>query len=206
MTASERATDRLTDRKREAIVQAAIVEFRANGFEGTSVDKVAARAEVSKRTLYNHFPSKDELFAAALGVLWESSASQVERPYLPDTPLRDQLLELMTQKMAQLADDNFLDLARVALAAVIHSPERAQDMVARLGQKEGGLLAWIRAAQRHGRLKAGDATLAAQQLESLVKGVAFWPQVTLGRPKLTPRAQRQVAATTVDIFLSYYGA
>ena len=72
---------RLTDRKRDAIVQAAIVEFRANGFVATSVDKVAARAEVSKRTLYNHFPSKDELFAAILHILWESSASALQRAY-----------------------------------------------------------------------------------------------------------------------------
>jgi AcrR family transcriptional regulator len=57
---------RLTDRKREAIVQAAIAEFRTHGFEATSVDKVAARAEVSKRTLYNHFPSKDAVVAAYL--------------------------------------------------------------------------------------------------------------------------------------------
>jgi TetR/AcrR family transcriptional regulator of autoinduction and epiphytic fitness len=195
---------RLTDRKREAIVQAAIAEFRANGFEATSVDKVAARAEVSKRTLYNHFPSKDELFAEILRVLWHSSASRVDLPYRADAPLRDQLLALVMQKMALLADDNFVDLARVAIAATLHSPERAQDMVDRLGQKESGLLGWIRAAQRNGRLKAGDAALAAQQLESLVKGVAFWPQVTMGQPKLTPREQRKAAGAAVDLFLSHY--
>ena len=44
---------RLTDRKREAIVAAAITEFRANGFEVTSMDKIAATAGVSKRTVYN---------------------------------------------------------------------------------------------------------------------------------------------------------
>jgi TetR/AcrR family transcriptional regulator of autoinduction and epiphytic fitness len=196
---------RLTDRKRDAIVQAAIVEFRANGFEATSVDKVAARAEVSKRTLYNHFPSKDELFAAILHILWESSASQLQRPYRPDAPVRDQMLELLQHKLAQLADDNFIALARVAIASVIHTPERAQEMVARLGEKEGGLLDWIRAAQKHGTLKPGDAALAVKQLESLVKGVAFWPQVTMGQPRLTPRAQKQLAVATVDLFLSHYG-
>src|SRR5476651_2072357 len=102
---------RLTDRKRDAIVQAAIVEFRANGFEATSVDKVAARAEVSKRTLYNHFPSKDELFAEILRVLWHSSASQEEQVYRLEAPLRGQLLELVLQKLALMADDTFLDLA-----------------------------------------------------------------------------------------------
>jgi len=199
-------TPRLTDRKREAIVQAAIVEFRANGFDATSVDKVAARAEVSKRTLYNHFASKDELFAEILRVLWHSSISQVQLPYRADAPMREQLLELMMQKMTLLADDNFLDLARVAIAATIHSPERAQDLINRLGQKEGGVLGWIRAAQKDGGLKPGDASLAAQQLESLVKGVAFWPQVTMGQPKLVPRAQRQVAGAAVDLFLNHYAA
>jgi TetR/AcrR family transcriptional regulator of autoinduction and epiphytic fitness len=197
---------RLTDRKRDAIVQAAMVEFRANGFEATSVDKVAARAEVSKRTLYNHFPSKDELFAAILHILWESSASQLQRPYRLDQPVREQMLELLQHKLAQLADDNFIALARVAIASVIHTPERAQEMVARLGEKEGGLLDWIRAAQKHGTLKAGDAALAVKQLESLVKGVAFWPQVTMGQPRLTPRAQKLLAAATADLFLSHYGA
>ncbi len=197
---------RLTDRKRDAIVQAAIVEFRANGFEATSVDKVAARAEVSKRTLYNHFPSKDELFAAILHILWESSASELRRAYEPGRPVREQLLELLQGKLAMLADDNFLALARVAIAAGLHSLERAQEIVARLGEKDGGMLDWMRAAQKHGALKAGDAALAVKQLESLVKGVAFWPQVAMGQPVLAPAAQKKLAAATADLFLAHYGA
>src|SRR6195952_460509 len=144
---------RLTDRKRDAIVQAAIVEFRANGFEATSVDKVAARAEVSKRTLYNHFPSKDELFAAILHILWESSASQLARAYEPGRPVREQLLELLQGKLAMLADDSFLALARVAIAAGLSSPERAQEIVARIGEKDGGMVDWIKAAQKAGALR-----------------------------------------------------
>ncbi len=45
------APQRLTDRKRQAIVAAAIAEFRDNGFEVTSMDKIAATAGVSKRTV-----------------------------------------------------------------------------------------------------------------------------------------------------------
>src|SRR5476649_1659951 len=74
---------RLTDRKRQAIVDAAIAEFRAFGFEATSMDKIAATAGVSKRTVYNHFPSKDELFTHILLELWESSAALMAIPYQP---------------------------------------------------------------------------------------------------------------------------
>lgn len=197
---------RLTDRKRDAIIQAAIAEFRAHGFEATSVDKVAARAEVSKRTLYNHFASKDELFASILHILWESSAAEMRRVYDPRRPVRDQLIELLQSKLAMLADDNFLSLARVAIAAGLHAPERAREMVDRISRKDNAMLDWIRAAQKHGALKADDAAQACKQLECLVKGVAFWPQVAMGQPRLTPAAQKKLAAASADLFLSHYGA
>ncbi|WP_313213004.1 TetR family transcriptional regulator, partial [Stenotrophomonas sp.] len=46
MTAPDRPS-RLTDRKREAILRAAVAEFREFGFAGTSMDRIAATAEVS---------------------------------------------------------------------------------------------------------------------------------------------------------------
>jgi TetR/AcrR family transcriptional regulator of autoinduction and epiphytic fitness len=130
----------------------------------------------------------------------------MDLPYRGEAPLDEQLRELVMQKMALLCDDNFLDLARVAIAAAMHSPARAKDMISRLGEKEDGMLAWIRAAQKDGRLKAGDAALAAQQIESLVKGVAFWPQVAMGQPKLAPREQRKLVAATVALFLGYHAS
>src|SRR3990167_3276958 len=64
---------RLTDRKRDAIVQAAIGEFREHGFNGTSMDRAAAAADGSIRTVYNHFPSKEELSGAIVMLMWERS-------------------------------------------------------------------------------------------------------------------------------------
>ena len=57
----EAAPARLTDRKRAAILEAAVAEFRESGYEATSMDRIAASAGVSKRTVYNHFPTRDAL-------------------------------------------------------------------------------------------------------------------------------------------------
>lgn len=195
---------RLTDRKREAIVQAAIAEFRVNGFEVTSMDKIAALAEVSKRTVYNHFPSKEELFSEILQRLWASSSKRLDLTYHPERPLRDQVEDLLVSKMTTLADSNFLDLARVAIAAAIHSPERAQNMVARLNEREEGFTTWIRAAQADGRFKEVDPSFAASQIHALLKAFAFWPQITQGAPTLTPAAQVSVIESTLDLFLGWY--
>ncbi|POF38599.1 TetR family transcriptional regulator [Pseudomonas laurylsulfativorans] len=198
------APQRLTDRKRQAIIQAAINEFRDNGFEITSMDKIAATAGVSKRTVYNHFPSKEELFAEILNQLWIRVTAEQETSYRPDQPLRDQLRSLLMAKLQMLGDDNLLDLARVAIAATIHSPERAQDMVARMGAREEGLTVWIRAAQADGRLKAVAPEFAAQQIHGLLKSFAFWPQISMGQPSLSAEEQNTVADSALDMFLAYY--
>ncbi|MFU2325101.1 TetR/AcrR family transcriptional regulator [Pseudomonas sp. NFX98] len=198
------APQRLTDRKREAIIQAAIAEFRANGFEITSMDKIAATAGVSKRTVYNHFPSKEELFAEILNQLWDRVTAKQETPYSPDLPLREQMKRILSAKLDMMGDDNFLDLARVAIAAAIHSPERAQSMVARMGEREEGLTVWIRAAQADGRLKAVAPEFAAQQIQGLLKSFAFWPQISMGQPGLTAEMQDTVVESALDMFLASY--
>ncbi|MHC8338046.1 TetR/AcrR family transcriptional regulator [Pseudomonas sp. HLT2-19-2] len=199
-----KAPQRLTDRKREAIIQAAIAEFRANGFDITSMDKIAATAGVSKRTVYNHFPSKEELFAEILNQLWARVTAEKETPYHPDLPLRDQMRRMLMAKMQMLGDDNFLDLARVAIAATIHSPERAQNMVARMGEREEGVTVWIRAAQADGRLKPVAPEFAAQQIQGMLKSFAFWPQISMGLPGLSAEMQSTVVESALDMFLACY--
>ena len=198
------APQRLTDRKREAIVQAAVAEFRTAGYEATSMDRIAAAAGVSKRTVYNHFPSKEALFTLMLEHLWESSTASVDVAYRPDQPLDQQLKRLLMQKLEVLADPGFIDLARVALAEIIHSPERAQAIVCRMGEKDSGETAWIRAAIADKRLTKVDADFASHQLQGLVKSFAFWPQVTLGQPPLTAAERKRVAESAVAMFLGCY--
>ncbi|WP_454669123.1 TetR/AcrR family transcriptional regulator [Achromobacter kerstersii] len=200
-----RPPQRLTDRKREAIVRAAVEEFRTAGFEATSMDRIAAAAGVSKRTVYNHFPSKEELFSHILEELWASSIASVDLPYRADVALDEQLRQLLMQKLALLADPNFIDLARVAMAEIIHSPERAQGIVCRMGEKEGGVTAWIRAAIADGKLANVDPDFAGHQLQGLVKSFAFWPQVTLGQPPLGDAESKRVADAAVEMFLGCYG-
>ncbi|MGX9719019.1 TetR/AcrR family transcriptional regulator [Stenotrophomonas acidaminiphila] len=202
MNASGRPT-RLTDRKREAILRAAVAEFREFGFAGTSMDRIAATAEVSKRTVYNHFASKDELFAAILWQLWDASRSLDVPGYDPARPLREQLLAFVARKLRLLSDASFIDLSRVAIAELVHAPERAREMMDRLAEKEEGLTSWIRAAQADGRLRDDLAPAeAAHQLQGMVKAFAFWPQITMGAAPLDAAAQQRVMHDCVDMFLA----
>ena len=201
----EDAPLRLTDRKHAAILDAAIAEFRASGYEATSMDRIAARAGVSKRTVYNHFPGKDALFLRILEMLLARGIVGPDLAYRAGEPLRPQLLELVRQTLALLRDPAFVDVARVAMAAGLHSPELAREMLARLGNREEGLTVWMRAAATDGRLKTDDPLFASMQLQGLVKSFALWPQLSMGQPPLDDAQQTRVAEAAVDMFLAYYG-
>ncbi len=54
------------DQKEAAIIDAARETFLAHGYDAASMDQIALAAGVSKRTVYNRFRSKEELFAAAI--------------------------------------------------------------------------------------------------------------------------------------------
>ncbi len=65
--------------KRKAIVRAARAVFGREGYTRTSVDTIAAEAGVSKRTIYNHFADKEQLFQeVALAGATEVTTAQVQ--------------------------------------------------------------------------------------------------------------------------------
>src|SRR3954471_22031974 len=65
-----------SERTREALRQAAVVRFLAQGVEDTSAEQIAADAGVSLRTFYRHFGSKHDLLFADwdAGLQWFRSA------------------------------------------------------------------------------------------------------------------------------------
>src|ERR1700733_14154116 len=65
---------------RDHILWTAKDVFIEEGFERTSMDVVAARAETSKRSLYAHFPSKDVLFQAVRELVRELSLGRLKTP------------------------------------------------------------------------------------------------------------------------------
>ncbi len=76
-----------SERTREALRQAALVRFLAQGVEDTSAEQIAVDAGVSLRTFYRHFSSKhDLLFADYTGLHWFRAA-------LADRPVAESIID-----------------------------------------------------------------------------------------------------------------
>ena len=116
---------KLTDLKRKAIITAATSEFHQNGYEATSMDRIAKTANVSKLTVYNHFPSKQKLFDAILDELLHIVFKNDLPLYDAKRPLREQLYTIVRQEMDLIVSEAFMRLARVVTSELIRSPATA---------------------------------------------------------------------------------
>ncbi|GAB2992399.1 TetR/AcrR family transcriptional regulator [Streptomyces pseudoechinosporeus] len=83
---------------RERILKAATQLFTAQGINATGMDQLSTVAEVSKRTLYTHFPSKDELVGAYLQSLVDALLPVPPSPAQPTPSPREQLLAVFDWK------------------------------------------------------------------------------------------------------------
>lgn len=87
---------RRSEGKQVAVLDAAQALFLADGYDGTTVDAIAARAQVSKRTVYDHFGDKETVFLRVLQRVTDTLAGTVrtaiDEELVPGRDLRQALL------------------------------------------------------------------------------------------------------------------
>jgi AcrR family transcriptional regulator len=121
LTAEPVSTD-----KREQILQGALQVFLSHGYAGTSMDRVAAAAGVSKQTIYSYFQDKEGLFTALIEqVTIQRLQHELGCEMLCGEPeiLLRQLAEAFLDKMG---DQDYLNLLRLIVAESGRFPELAQ--------------------------------------------------------------------------------
>ncbi len=197
------AKKRDTSKKRESILDAAEAAFVNDGYDNASMDRIAEIADASKRTVYNHFPSKEALFKAVLDRLVEETHSLTQVQYDSSRPLPDQLRDFSRAKTEIANNPKWMAIIRVTTAVFISHPDLAKDAMANSEDKNESLVKWLKAATADGRLEVPDPELTAVAFWGMVSGAFFWPAVFMG-PMKTSEA-RALENELIEMFLSHYG-
>ncbi|MFE9579449.1 TetR/AcrR family transcriptional regulator [Nocardia sp. NPDC006044] len=164
--------------KRAAILSAARELFLADGFDRTSVDAVAARAVVSKRTVYDYFGDKHTLLQAVVGSISQSLIATIRR-ILDDTltdrteaaDLEDVLVTFSMRIAADMLDSaEYATLQRLVRAETGKLPDGGNPMADTPDEALAERFAAFGAA---GLLDVPDPRLAADQFLALTFGVAL---------------------------------
>ena len=101
-----------TEKKKQAIIQAALQLFKEKGFKETSIKSIAEVAEVSPVSIYNYFGSKDNLVALCVNDLFEEVTQQAEDILNSDLDFKtklDHAFALCQKKMSQQISSYFQD-------------------------------------------------------------------------------------------------
>ena len=202
MTASKITRSQL---KRAAIIAAAKSAFKKYGVKGTSMDKLAELAQVSKRTVYNHFDSKEALVMCLVTDLWQKTLVETTLDYDAQAPLDQQLFELIKTEIDLMASQEYIDLSRVAIGHFFYSPESLQREIEKISCQETALLKCLKRAVEDQRLKIDDVDFANTQLHNLIKGSCFWPQIIGMQAALDEQQRVFIATESVKIFIARYG-
>jgi TetR/AcrR family transcriptional repressor of mexJK operon len=204
---TRREDPRIT-RSRVLILDAAIEAFLEFGYDGVSVELVAERAGVAKRTVYNIYGEKEALFRAALGRSIATAEQFAQLLTEAIDGLEDVEREL-PQLAERLADDVLLGpvlpLRRLLVAEAARFPDlvatyrrRAPEMVLR------ALSAAFARLTDRGLLAVGSPMLAAEHFAFLALG-AEMDRGMLGGQIGQPTTVRSRAREGARVFLAAYG-
>jgi len=159
-------------RKRQAIMDAGTALFLSSGYQGTSMDQIAAQAGVSKQTVYKNFNDKQELFTQiVLSTLAQATTPFFEKlATLPDTHnLERDLIELATRYLRTVTREPVVQLRRLVIGEANRLPELARTFYEQAPARTLAAIAdgFARLADR-GLLDLDDPGFAAEHFAALV--------------------------------------
>ncbi len=195
-----------SEEKRETIVAVAAEVFREVGFSGASMSEICARVGGSKATLYNYFPSKEELF---FEVMFRSTEAEFEATHRALDPLSDDIaasLRRFGEKfLAFIYSDKVLSVRRLIIA------ESGRSDLGRLCHERGPkrsqamMMNFLASAMAQGKLRPADPRVAALHLRGLLEAelldcVLFH----IDRPEEAGTIA-SIVSRAVDTFMIAYG-
>jgi TetR/AcrR family transcriptional repressor of mexJK operon len=188
--------------KEAKILEAAKNAFLENPYDRISMDALAARAGVSKVTLYAKYKSKDQLFVAAMSVgcspIYEHAKLEVEA----GKPLAETLERLGVDFIKMMLNPEISALHGVMMQALATQPELPRAFYERVVHNSTTILAEVLTiADKRGEIACDQPYMAAVQFIAMVQGEFRYKQ-ELGITRGVDDAELEVfVKSCVRVFL-----
>ncbi|WP_421506063.1 TetR/AcrR family transcriptional regulator [Erwinia rhapontici] len=199
-----------TEARREAIVEAAAQLFQEMGYERASMNELSKRLGGSKATLYNYFPSKEELFSAVIRTYATqhlTDAANVLNDAVAKSVTLEEKLQRFGEQMLQVMTTNntALSVYRMVVGEAGHSdmgmlfyesgPRESVEKLARL----------FSSAMDNGALRLGDPQVRALQFLALLTAEIEIRIYQRTAPPMSEKRVREMTACAVRMFMAGAG-
>jgi TetR/AcrR family transcriptional regulator of autoinduction and epiphytic fitness len=193
---------RNTSKKRDEIIDAAAEVFVSAGYDNASMDRIAEVAAASKRTVYNHFTSKEVLFRAVIGRFLRQSHELKQIQYEPRKSLSAQLGRFADSIIDLTRHAGWLGLVKVMTSLTVLQPELVASTMTGLHDERDSLEAWLEAATADGRLCVKRPALAARTFWAALSGAFLMPAIYLA--PVPPQEASAIKAELIAMLLARY--
>ncbi len=190
-------------KKRATILDGAIDVFISMGYELASMDKIAETAGVSKRTVYNHFGSKENLFQAIVDDFLAQRQSLKTIVYNPEEALAEQLIAFANAEIFLIDSPKRLGLSRFLTRVFLNDIQYARETVAKYPPSYNMLLDWLKAAEQDNKIKSDNLLLTARVFYAMIEGAITYP--ALFSERINKSAVEPILVEIIATFLARYG-
>lgn len=163
--------------KRDDILAASLTVFQEEGLKGARMERIAQTANVSKRTLYKHFESKEVLFEAICAMVIEILSSMEMPVYDPQMPIDIQLANALKSYIDQTMTVRFLNCSRVIQAEFMRNPQAARKFNEVYRNVDAPLSKFVSDAMVASQLRASDPDAATGRFLALYKSMLLIPTI-----------------------------
>jgi TetR/AcrR family transcriptional regulator, mexJK operon transcriptional repressor len=196
-------------RKRRLIMESATTLFLRNGYQGTSMDEVAALAAVSKQTVYKNFTDKEGLFSEiimSVTTTVDAFIKLIADKLHNSEDLAADLPALARQYLHSVMRPQVLQMRRLLVGEASRFPELARTYYEQAPERVLTALApELKHLDERGLLRVDDPALAAKHFAFLVLGVALDKAMFFGdTPAFTEEELNHLADEGVRVFLAAY--
>ena len=191
--------------RQEMILEVAQRYFLDHGYAGATMSGIAATLGGSKGTLWNHFPSKDALFAAALDRAARAYRARLSQILDPEAGLDEVLLSACISLVEKVTSGEAIALQRLVVSEGGRFPELSRIFFELAPRNTRALLAeFLEGAMQRGALRTADPLDAARALTALCMA-GLHHQLLMGQiDHAEPEDIERDAAFAVDLFLRAY--
>ncbi|WP_421783871.1 TetR/AcrR family transcriptional regulator [Kiloniella litopenaei] len=191
-----------SEKKRNDIRNAASEIFITQGFEAASMDKIAALAGVSKRTVYSHFGSKEELFAHVITNFCDLKREELDVKPDHELPLKECLVKLGTKFLHMLHYHGSVSLFRILISQAETDPSHGIEFMNTGPKISRELLAtYLEEKIAAGEIAVDDPLEAAQSFYSMLFGARYLTCLVTGAPPPSPEEIDTIVDSTVERFI-----
>ena len=193
--------------KRGVILAAARAVFERAGYDGASMNDIAAEAAVSKPTLYVYFDSKEKLFDALIEAMSASVPESVLDLDANNPDLEAVLTRCGVALMSKISEPERINMLRVVMGAAGKFPQIGQKFFAAgPGRAIATFRTYLQAVHERGWLSVPDNEIAAYHLLELIQSMHLRRMVfAVATPPTSAEIERTVRAGIV-VFLHGYRA